>query len=256
MQSNETPSNASEAWQQAVKNYTQALPLKKQSELKAPTTTEQCLQILSDHRSRKKGYTRVLELFKPLIDPLKRFEGAIDVTVQTHAGIASPIWGPLRLAITSTTLTLLDYSEHFKNLERLIFIIDKVAGSIWRYEDIEILFNSHEGVRNAVGTLYCDVIYLCTHVVRFHAGFFRYAFASFEKEFGPISEAIDLHGAEVERAANAAHMKESKAAREQMSVERQGTCEDNDALSAPFTNFAGLSASAASNSLLVVAIDS
>ncbi len=125
-------------------------------------------------------------------------------------------------------------------MENLIFIIDKVAGSIRRYQDFEILFDSHEGVRNAVGTLYCDLICLCTRVVRFHAKSFRYAFASFDKEFGPISDAIDLHGVEVERAANAAHMKESKVAREQMSVEKQGTYKHIDVLSAPSLTWAAI----------------
>lgn len=58
------------------------------------------MQVLESKSSRKKGFTRLLQVFKPFIDPLKRFEGAIDVVIQTNAGIGSPIWGPLRLAIT------------------------------------------------------------------------------------------------------------------------------------------------------------
>ena len=118
-------------------------------------------------------------------------------------------------------------------MEKLVFIINKVAGSIRRYQDFENLFDSDEGVRNAIGILYCDLICLCTRVVRFHAKSFRYAFASFDMEFGPVSEAIDLHGVEVERAANAAHMKESKEARKEMSVEKQGTHKQIKVLSAP-----------------------
>ncbi|KAL9600505.1 MAG: hypothetical protein Q9219_003156 [cf. Caloplaca sp. 3 TL-2023] len=210
----QSSSNASEAWHQAVEGYTQALAPRHQLEFKAPTTVDQCLQILIHYRSHKKGFTRILEFCKPLIEPLKRFEGAIDVIVQTNSGIASPIWGPLRLAIMVA-------SEHFRTLERLVFMIDKIAGSIRRYQDFETLFALHEGVRNAVGALHCDLIYLCTRVVRFHARALRYALASFDKEFGPISEAIDLHSAEVDRAANAAHMMESKAVRDQILLEKQ-----------------------------------
>ena len=125
-------------------------------------------------------------------------------------------------------------------MKNLIFIIDKVAGSIRQYQDFETLFGSEEGVRNAVGTLYCDLICLCTRVVRFHAKDFRYAFASFDKEFGPVSRAIDLHGVEVERAANAAHMKESKVARKQMPVEKQGTHKHIEVLSAPSLTWAAI----------------
>ncbi len=51
-------------------------------------------------QGRKSGFTRLLRLIRPLIDPLQRFEGAIDVLMQTHGAVASPIWGPLRMAIT------------------------------------------------------------------------------------------------------------------------------------------------------------
>jgi hypothetical protein len=91
-----------------------------------------------------------------------------------------------------------------------------------------LLFASHDGVRNAIGTLYCDLIYLCTSVVRFHAKSFRRPFVSFDKEFGSISESVDLHGAEVDRAANAAHMREAKEAREKTAAETQGRCDRID----------------------------
>jgi hypothetical protein len=99
--------NVTDAWQQAVKDYANALSPAQQLAFKAPATVDQCLQVLADNRNRKKAFTRILEFFRPLIDPLKRFEGAIDVVVQTSSGIASPIWGPLRLAITvcSTDMT-------------------------------------------------------------------------------------------------------------------------------------------------------
>ena len=51
-------------------------------------------------QGRKRGLTRFLGLLQPLVDPLRRFEGVIDVLMQTHGAVASPIWGPLRMAIT------------------------------------------------------------------------------------------------------------------------------------------------------------
>jgi hypothetical protein len=91
-----------------------------------------------------------------------------------------------------------------------------------------VLFASHDGVRNAIGSLYCDLIYFCTRVVCFYAKSFRNPFVSFDKEFESISESIDLHGTEVDRAANAAHMKEAKEAREKTSSEKQGRCDRID----------------------------
>jgi hypothetical protein len=107
-------------------------------------------------------------------------------------------------------------------LERLTFVVDKVASSIRRYQDFEVLFASHDGVRKAIGALYCDLICLCTSLVRFYSRSFSRPFLSFDSEFGSISESIDFHGAEMDRAANAAHMKEAKEAREKLSEEVKG----------------------------------
>jgi hypothetical protein len=48
---------------------------------------------------RRRGFTRVLEAMKPVLEPLKRFESVIDVVVQANGAMGSPIWGPLRFAI-------------------------------------------------------------------------------------------------------------------------------------------------------------
>ena len=72
-----------------------------------------CLDMIIQAQRRKKCFTRLLELVRPSIDPLKRSEGAIDIIVQTHSGIASLIWGPLRMVI------IVD----FKTLEGLAMIL-------------------------------------------------------------------------------------------------------------------------------------
>ena len=42
--------------------------------------------------------TRVLEIMRPILEPLKRFERVLDVVTQVH-GIGSAIWGPVKLAM-------------------------------------------------------------------------------------------------------------------------------------------------------------
>ena len=113
-------------------------------------------------------------------------------------------------------------TEHTKTLERLTIVIERVAHSIRHSQDLEILFTSHEHVRSAVGALYADLIYFCARVVRFHTKTFRHAFISFDTEFGSICERINAHGLAIDHAANAAHMKESKKAREEMLAMNQG----------------------------------
>lgn len=141
-----------------------------------------------------------MELMRPLIDPLKRFEGAIDVLVQTHGGVASPIWGPIRMAITLA-------SDHYKILESLAMILHRVISSIERFTGYESLFKTNSSVQRAIGTLYGDLIDFCARVVRFHSrNAVRAMFVSFEIEFQEVSEHINFHSAEIDWIANAAHI--------------------------------------------------
>ena len=92
--------SSSKNWQRAIRGHLLTLPPKEAAAFRAPASANDCLDILQKYLRKKSRLTRVVDLFRPLLEPLKRFEGAIDVVVQTNAGIAAPIWGPLRLVIT------------------------------------------------------------------------------------------------------------------------------------------------------------
>ena len=130
----------SEAWQSAIQRYMTSLTAAQKASFKVPENAETCLDMISQAQGRKKGFTRLMELLKPLIDPLKRFEAAIDVIMQTHGAIASPIWGPLRMAITMA-------SDHFKTLESLAMILYRVVGSLERFTNYETLFKTNPAVQ-------------------------------------------------------------------------------------------------------------
>ncbi|KAF7158752.1 hypothetical protein CNMCM5623_003916 [Aspergillus felis] len=191
---NPIPSQTSDTWEEAVAKYVKSLDPDKQREFQAPATVEACLR---------------LSFLAPVIDPLKRLEGSLDVIVQVNAGIASPIWGPLRMAITIAC-------QHLSALERLAFIVDKIAQSVQRYQDLAALFASHAGVREAVGRLYCELLRLCTCMVKYQTRRLRYIFNPFGKEFASISESVDYRAAEIDRAAQAAHFLEAKEVRERL----------------------------------------
>lgn len=91
-----SPANqtSSEAWQLAVHQYLSSLPDAHKAASKIPANAGMCLDMIIQAQGQKKGFIRLMDLLKPLIEPLKRFEGAIDVIMQTHGGVASPIWGP------------------------------------------------------------------------------------------------------------------------------------------------------------------
>lgn len=107
-------------------------------------------------------------------------------------------------------------------MERFVFIIDKIAQSIQRYQDLETLFTSHTAVREAVGRLYCELLRLCTCMIKYQTRRLRYILNPFGNEFASISESIDYRAAEIDRAAQAAHFQEAKELREQITRDMRG----------------------------------
>jgi hypothetical protein len=89
-----------DAWEYAVQSYLASLSSAERKGFTAPTSADDCLAQIRQAQAHKKGFNRLMTTLRPIIEPLKRFEGAIDVLVQTNGGIASPIWGPLRVVIT------------------------------------------------------------------------------------------------------------------------------------------------------------
>lgn len=87
------------AWKYAIDRYLSCLSDTQRKTSSTPAGPEECLELIRQAQGRKK-YDRFVVALRPLIEPLKRFEGSIDVLVQAQAGIASPIWGPLRMVVT------------------------------------------------------------------------------------------------------------------------------------------------------------
>jgi hypothetical protein len=100
----QSPTKAN-AWQHAIERHLSFLSATQRKAFVASADPEQCLQLVRQAQGRKK-YDRFMVAMRPLIDPLKRFEGSIDVLVQAQSGIASPIWGPLRMVVTVCTSTV------------------------------------------------------------------------------------------------------------------------------------------------------
>lgn len=100
MSSNAIVEKSSTTWQDTVQTFVMDLDPASRAAFKAPATPNDCIDVLLATQRRRTRLTRILSLMNPAIAPLKRFESAIDVIVQVNAGIASPIWGPLRIVVT------------------------------------------------------------------------------------------------------------------------------------------------------------
>jgi hypothetical protein len=82
----------------AVRTHIASLSPAQRKGFEAPATPEDCINAIEKCKRRPR-VIRVLETFRPVLQPLKRFESVIDVLVQTNGGIGSPIWGPLKFAV-------------------------------------------------------------------------------------------------------------------------------------------------------------
>ncbi|XXH02413.1 hypothetical protein Hte_008788 [Hypoxylon texense] len=205
----------SRTWQDAVQSFLSSLGPTEREAFRAPASPDDCMAVLLATQRRKTKLTRILDLMKPAIDPLKRFESAIDVIVQVNAGIASPIWGPLRIVVTLS-------ADHFRTLESIAMIIHRIISSLQRFSKYEELFEKNSLVQNAIGALYCDYLDFCVRVTRFYSSSFRSFFASFDKDFREISDSIQLHSQNADWAAHAAHIEETQREIEKARAERQG----------------------------------
>jgi hypothetical protein len=88
-----------DAWQIAVETHLASLTASQKAAFVAPASADDCMKLIANsHRVR--GFSRALNVMRPIIDPLRRFEAVIDVLVQTNGGLCSPIWGPITFAIT------------------------------------------------------------------------------------------------------------------------------------------------------------
>ncbi|KAI1771185.1 hypothetical protein F4818DRAFT_450045 [Hypoxylon cercidicola] len=204
----------SRTWQDAVQSFLSTLGPTERAAFRAPANPDDCMAVLMATQRRKNKLTRILDLMKPAIDPLKRFESAIDVIVQVNAGIASPIWGPLRIVVTLS-------ADHFRTLESIAMIIHRIISSLQRFSKYEELFEKNRLVQDAIGALYCDYLDFCVRVTRFYSSSFRSFFASFDKDFREISDSIQLHSQNADWAAHAAHIEETQREIEKARAERQ-----------------------------------
>lgn len=90
-----------DAWEYGVQKHLASLPVAARQAFMAPASVDECMEKIRLVRYRQRnGYFQLMETLRPIIEPLKRFEGVIDVLSQTNSGMLSPIWGPIKAVVT------------------------------------------------------------------------------------------------------------------------------------------------------------
>ena len=151
-----------DAWSAVLQRHLATLPQREQQSLKAAASAGECLDIVRLARGRKKGYDRLLLALQGLIEPVKKFEAVVDVIVQVNAGIASPIWGPLRLALGLA-------SERLATLQNITTLLERLVEPLSRFQTYEALFRSNAAVHRAICNLYTHLIVFFAAIIRYHS---------------------------------------------------------------------------------------
>ena len=203
-----------DAWSVGVERFVATLPPEHRATFKAPASSDECMQLIEKAQLRNRKFDRLARILRPLVDPLRRFEGSIDILVQTNSTFASPVWGPIKAVLTII-------SDRLSTLQSLAVLLERLVDPLKRFRNYEVLFKESRQLRNAIGTLYCDLIEFCTRIVaHFCKTSLRKAFSSFDKDLEAISDNIRHHWTEVDVAANAVNIEEAKAAREAQEAQR------------------------------------
>jgi hypothetical protein len=167
-------------WQYAVEKHLSCLSGTQRARFVAPANADECLELIRQAQGRKK-YERFMVALRPLIEPLKRFEGSIDVLVQAQSCIASPVWGPLRMVVTVCTPASYipskwpssDWqqliSDRLKTLQNLVVLLDRMVDPLKRFANYEFLFSENELLQHAIAALYCDLLDFCSRIIRFYS---------------------------------------------------------------------------------------
>jgi hypothetical protein len=203
-----------DSWSLGVERFIAMLPPEYRAKFRAPANSDECMQLIERAQLRNRKFDRLARILQPLVDPLRRFEGSIDILVQTNSTFASPVWGPLKAV-------LIIISDRLSTLQNLAVLLERLVDPLKRFQNYELLFKESLQLQNAIGTLYCDLIELCTRIVtHFCKTGLRKAFSSFDKDLEDISDNIRHHWTEVDTVANAANIEEAKAARRAQEAHR------------------------------------
>ena len=212
-------SSPSTSWDLALEIHIASLSPAQRAAFLSPSSADNCIALIRAARDGRKraGLTKVLEALRPLIDSLKKFEGAIDVLVQTNGGLCSPIWSPIRMVVELA-------GDHLRSVEKLTKILQRVVGLLPRAETYENLFLTNENARRAIGALYTDFIDFCVRAVQYHSlPYHRFMRHDFNKEFEEVWEKINYDSQQMDWVANATSIEETKRVRELQNDRYQGT---------------------------------
>ncbi|KAK3332873.1 hypothetical protein B0T19DRAFT_457863, partial [Cercophora scortea] len=201
------------AWQEAVQRSQALLSAAERDRFgsSGPDDIIRDFQAAQHSRGQASKVQTLLRKMQPFVSAVERFGKPLDVMVNISPEILSPAWGALRVVL----LIARDFESYFSKLmEMLQQIVDAMPG----FQVYEQLFQKHQTLREALATLYLEIIvFLCKAKKVFSSSSFhlfgRVLWKPFEQTFRESLGNLKRHSNVVEREAKLAHMVDEAQAR-------------------------------------------
>ncbi|KAL9102265.1 MAG: hypothetical protein Q9163_002575, partial [Psora crenata] len=149
------------------------------------TAVEQRCQ---SHRNKKS--TRFLDKLEKYTSWLHNISGVVDVAVQTQAGIACPLWAPIKLVLKVSN----DHSRATKQVQDLLEMITECLPRLEVYEKLQ----SHEILQVALLHIFTDVVDFSVQAFQFFqrgplVRLTTIAAGSFDQDIGSVIARLGRH---------------------------------------------------------------
>ena len=148
--------------QRAIDNAQAAiakLPIDLSQQCSNGDTVSELVDILVTKYGSQKKRGKLARKFKQYSAWLVNFSNVVDVIVQTQAGIACPIWAPLKFALQLSEF-------HSEVVEHVVSLIETISNGVPRFSIYEQL-NDETVLQTALINIYTCIIEYCSSIIQY-----------------------------------------------------------------------------------------
>ena len=185
----------------ALKSFQDSLTPSQKAELLLLSTCPDTTAVLTftaelDFKNSTRKSRGVASRLVDFLQSVQQFVSVVDTFMQAKQGIASLVWGSIKLTMLAAT----NFSSYFDKLSECFMRLRKDCPRLSEYH---ILYRDSPRLQKALSQFYATVIRFCQHTIRItqRKGFEHAAKAflkPYELEFGPLESQLQRENKEVE----------------------------------------------------------
>lgn len=190
-----------DALQRALKSFQDSLTPSQKAELLLLSTFPDTTAVLTftaelDFKNSTRKSRGVASRLVDFLKSVQQFVSVVDTFTQANQGIASLVWGSIKLTMLAAT----NFSSYFDKLSECFMSLRKDCP---RFSEYQILYKDSSRLQKALSQFYATVVRFCQHAIRItqRNGFEHAAksfFKPYELGFGPLESQLQRENKEVE----------------------------------------------------------